>query len=447
MRCPRRPLSSALAGSALLAAVVALAPAALAEEAGGDDRLGRLEDLVRRQSEDMDRLRGEFDAYKRANPEGARFTDDEIRTRVDAYLAASAGATVDVASDAGGGLGIRWGGYAQMIFAAPSDENSHFDLYRLVLKGDAAVTECIALEFEIEFEHGGVSDEVPGEIVIEQAEFSFHLSDAFTPLVGGILIPFGRYNLHHDDPLNDLSVRPFTARYLMPTGYCQPGIGAEGAAPFGCGHTVQYKVALTNGYKDGFDAEKGVRDARPPWDADTNEAKQVTGRVAATWSVPGLSYLETGLSGIWTRFDAHDRNDLTGFGADLLVRRGAFELSAEYLRQDYERRNADDPPDAVRGQSAWYVQGAYHFFPGWFCGANGCLKTDTSLFTLVARYEEQDLDDRVRGASFLDDLRALTVGLNYRLTERTVFRVDYAWFFAATEGDETQLTISFSTFF
>jgi len=233
----------------------------------------------------------------------------------------------------------------------------------------------------------------------------------------------------------------------MPTGFCQPGIGVQGAAPFGAGHAVEYKVALTNGYKDGFDADKGVRNARSPWDEDSNDTKQVWGRVAATWCVPGFSHVETGLSGTWSKFDARDENTLTGFGADLLVRRGAFELSAEYLRQDYERNNADDPPDAVRGQYAWYVQGAYHFFPGWLCGADGCLRNDASLFTLVARYEEQDLDDRVRGATFLDDLRALTVGLNYRLTERTVFRVDHTWFFAASDDDEDRWTLSFATFF
>ena len=37
--------------------------------------------------------------------------------------------------------------------------------------------------------------------------------------------------------------------------------------------------------------------------------------------------------------------------------------------------------------------------------------------------------------------------LNYRLTERTVFRVDHTWFFAEAEGDESRFTISFATFF
>lgn len=444
---PRRPLLVLPLAAALLAAAIVVAPGARAAEADPDDRLGRLEELVRRQAQELDRLRDDLATYRRANAEGSRFTDDELRVRVDSYLAASGGATIAVGRDEPPAGGIRWGGYAQFVFEAPSDANSHFDLHRLILRGEAPVTECIDFDFELEIEHGGVSDEVPGEIVLEQAEFAFHLSDAFTPLVGGILIPFGRYNLHHDDPINDLTARPFTARYLMPTGFCQPGVGVQGAAPFGSGHAVEYKVALTNGYKDGFDADAGVRDARGPWDEDSNDTKQVWGRVAATWCVPGFSHVETGLSGTWSRFDVHDENTLTGFGADLLVRRGAFELSAEYLRQDYERDNADDPPDAVRGQYAWYVQGAYHFFPGWLCCTDGCLKNDTSLFTLVARYEEQDLDDRVRGATFHDDLRALTVGLNYRLTERTVFRVDHTWFFAASEDDEDRWTLSFATFF
>lgn len=410
------------------------------------ERLQRVEELVRRQAEQMSSLRAEFEAYRRTHPDERRLTDDEVRRAVDGYLAAAPSSAFRVDDTPSHGLGIRWGGYAQFVYEAPSDAHSHFDLHRLVLRGDAEITTCIDLDFEIEFEHGGVTDEVPGEIGIEQAEISFHLSDAFTPLVGGILIPFGRYNLHHDDPLNDLTNRPFTATYLMPTGYCQPGIGVRGAGPFGAGHAFEYKVALTNGYKDDFNADEGVRDARPPWDADTNESKQIWGRAAATWCVPGLSVLETGLSGTWSKFDDADRNTLTGVSADVLLRRGPFELSAEYLRQDYER-NANDPPDAVRGQWAYYVQGAYHFLPEWFCDRGGCLVTDTSLFTLVARYERQNLDDRVRGASFLDDLSALTLGLNYRITERQVLRVDHTWFFAERADDEDRWTFSFSAFF
>lgn len=440
----RLALRAVITAVAVSVGIEAMPPA----RAGGleEERLRHLEEMVLRQSEELGRMRHEFDGYRRDNPEGGRPTDDELRTRVDRYLAGSAGATVAVASVTERGRGVRWGGYAQFIYEAPSNANSFFDLHRLVLKGDAAVTECLDLDFEIEFENGGVTDEVPGEVAIEQAELSFHLSDGFTPLIGGILIPFGRYNLHHDDPINDLTERPFTATYLMPTGYCQPGIGAQGAAPFGAGHAFQYKVAVTNGYKDDFNIDEGVRDARPPWDQDNNDAKQVWGRVAATWCVPGLSYLETGLSGTRSKYDDRGRNTLAGYGADFLARLGAFELSGEYLRQDYER-NTDDPPGAVKGQWAWYVEGACHFFPNWCCGGNGCLRTDTSLFTLVVRYEEQDLDTGARGASFLDDLRALTIGLNYRLTERTVFRVDHTSFFAATADDEDRWTFSFSTFF
>ena len=435
---------------ALVVVAVSLGAVARAGPALGagdepDDRVRRLEEALARQAEAMERLRRDFDAYRGHNPDTGRLSEDEIRASVDAYLASGA-PSYPVGGARGGFGGVRWGGYLSWALRAPSNANSFFNLGRLVLKGDADISDHIDFSFEIEFEDGGVTDEVPGEVAIEQAEVAFHVSDAFTPIVGAILIPFGRYNLHHDDPLNDFTERPFTAVTMMPTGYCQPGIGAEGAVPLGGGHTLEYKAALTDGYLDGFNAVEGVRDARPPWDEDNNDGKQLWGRAAVHWATCAFDTLETGVSGTWARYDADDRHDLTGFGFDVLARRGPFELQGEYLGYRYER-GAGDPPGAVDGQWAAYAQLAYHFFPGFWSCRTSAFQTETSLFTLAVRWEMQDLDDQVTGATFEDDLQAWSLGLNYRITERTVFRVDWTSYQPVSGRDEDQWAFSFSTFF
>jgi hypothetical protein len=428
----------------------ALAPPATAEGTE-DERLRRLEEALARQTQETERLRRDFDAYRAANPARARPTDEEVGAQVDAYLARcgeGGGAPVAVptaGSLLGGPSGIRWGGYLHSKLVERTDEASYFDLHRLILTLDASITDRIDFDAEIELEHGGVSDEIEGEVVVEKAEVRFHVTDGLVPKLGWLLVPFGRFNLYHDDPINDLTERPFTARFLVPTGFGQPGVGVEGVVPFGAGHLFSYDVAVTNGYRDAFTADEGVREARQA--TDENDGKQVWGRAAVVWCATSvLDVLETGVSGTWGLYDAEDRNTITGFAADLTLRKGPFEAKAEYVAYDYERDSADDP-DAIRGQEGAYVEAGWHFFPTAWCGYDSAFFTDTSLFTLVARWQWMDLDDRRRGAAFEDDLEAWTLGLNFRVTERTVFRVDHTWYLPETGEDVREWTASFSTYF
>lgn len=411
---------------------------------GTEERIQRLEALLREQAEQVDRLRRDLDAARRDGV-ASRPTAEELQAAVGAYVRAQPdGVLVAPTTHATPG-GLRWGGYFHWRFQDGSEDNSFFDQHRLILQAGADITECIDFDMEVEIEHGGISDEIEGEVVLEKAEVKFHLRDAFVPKVGWLLVPFGRYNLHHDDPLNDLTNRPFTARFLVPTGFGQPGVGVEGSAPFGCEHVFSYDVAVTNGYRDAFTADEGVREARQA--EDENDGKQVWGRVAVTWNTGGvLDYLETGVSGTWGVYDDADENELTGYALDVLLRKGPFEAKAEWVAYDYER-NASDPVDAVRGQSGLWVEGAWHFMPCAMRACRSCLVQDTSLFTLVARWQTMDLDDRVDGATFEDDLEALTVGLNYRITERTVIRVDHTWYDAEDGEDTTEWTLSVSTYF
>jgi outer membrane receptor protein involved in Fe transport len=417
-----------------------------------DARIRRLEEALKAQAAETDRLRSDFNAYRRQNPSVIAPSQDEIASAVSTYLSNSGASRADrseiVERPLGGdsiGHGVRWGGYFHWLYKADSKDPTEFSLLRLVLAADAEITDKIDFSSEIEFENGGISDENAGEVVIEKAEVAFHCCDAFTPKLGWLLVPFGRYNRYHDDPMNDFSERPFTADKLVPTGFGQPGIGVEGAMPFGGGHVFSYDVALTNGYKDAFTADEGVRDARH--EGDENDGKQVWGRAAVRWDARcALDALETGISGTYGIYDLADRNAITGFAADFLLRKGPFEMRCEYVAYHYDR-NAFDPAGSIEGQNALWLEAAWHFMPTSLLCTRNCVTTETSLFTLAVRYEQQDLDDHVRGATFEDDLRAWSVGLNYRVTERTVFRVDHTWFDAETEPDTTRWAMSFSTYF
>jgi hypothetical protein len=400
----------------------------------------RLEEALARQAEELGSLRKEVQRYRAES--APRLTQDEIQGALDTYLAASTPEVRPALASAARGL--RWGGYVSLEYLDDTSGHNQFDLHRLILSAETAIADRIDFAMEIEIEHGGISDELHGEIVLEKAEVAFAVSDALNPKLGWLLVPFARFNQVHDDPINDFTIRPFTARFLVPTGFGQPGIGVFGAAPFGRGHVLSYDVALTNGFRDAFTPDEGVRAARQ--ERDNNSGKQVWARAVAAWDTHCvLDRLETGLSGTYGIYDDRDRNEITGWAVDFLLRKGPLEVKGEYIAYDYERDSAD-PPDAIEHQDGFWLEAAWHFFPGFLCGGCPPFIEDTSLFTLAVRWQRMDLDDHVRGATFEDDLEALSIGLNYRITERSVFRIDHTWFDAEEDDDERQWAASFSTY-
>jgi hypothetical protein len=79
----------------------------------------------------------------------------------------------------------------------------------------------------------------------------------------------------------------------------------------------------------------------------------------------------------------------------------------------------------------YYVQGNYHFMPEWIRKLAPTHFSEASTFTAVVRWEAVDTDtgDKTRLAngqiSNQRELQRLTIGLNFRPIEDTVFKFDY----------------------
>jgi len=103
-----------------------------------------------------------------------------------------------------------------------------------------------------------------------------------------------------------------------------------------------------------------------------------------------------------------------------------------------------------RRQSGWYIEFAYHFFPGSWRGKH-VLFTDESSFTFVVRIEAIDLNHSTSGATFRDDLQRVTIGFNWRPVERNVWKISYAWVDSKDpsvgSGTKNQFVISWATYF
>ncbi len=430
----------------MLITVAALAPSLRA----GDEALAKRLD---RQNEQLKQLQHEV-ARLRAKESTERVA---IESEVEEYLAAS-----DVEDQPrhnrgtiGTGFGnrVRLGGYFSLEFRDDGDgQTMEFDQHRLVPKIQADIAEAITFETEIEIEGGGadVGFLDGNEILVEYAVLVFELIENQLDFSAGlILVPWGRFNLYHDDPLNDLTDRPLVARRIGATAFDQPGVSLSGTATLGGDWFLDFNVALVQGFDDGFSTNGGVRDARQSFRSDNNDNKQVFGRVVIDVPSGWFDLVEFGVSFTYGKHDSSGELANYGFGFDLFVKRGAFELIAEYMNLRIEQP-AGAALSEPRRMDGWYVEIAYHFFPGNWRGRHR-LFTDESTFTFVVRVEGIDLNNNTDGSAFRDDLFQVTIGFNFRPVERNVLKFSYTF----VDSDQTgfdggsadRFLISWATFF
>lgn len=429
----------------LATALVLAAAPALADER--DDRIDRLE----KETVELRRELAEFKAER-----GAPVDVSAIRAAVDDYLA-------HAHADAGPGGVLRpggrvtLGGYFSTQYQssqAAGSEPSFIDL-RLVTKIHADITPKIAFNSEIEFEHGGITDESQGEVAVEQAELSFRASDAFTFKAGTLLIPFGAFNQNHDDPLNELPARPNVAWFIVPSAFSGPGIGAMGAVGVTDDASITYDVALTNGFSSDVSPDEGLRTARGLVSADDNHDKTVFGRVGFVPTVSFLDALNVGVSGAFGKIGP-ESDPLRGFGFDATAKSGPWEFKGEFDQFGIDVPSGSPPPiDAAgnlgptRGLHGWYAQLLHRWTEPWV-RALPFAEKDASV-ALVLRRDSADLNDRVHGASPEDDERAWTIGVTYRPTPATAIKVSYRFASSGAQGslgsDRDVFAVEFAIYF
>lgn len=415
-----------------------------------DDRVRRLEDRVKE-------LEARVNTEKRKSDNDAddkgSLTEKITGNNPDTLLTRNR-PVYGLGSD---GLKFGLGGYFSTTYREEIKDRripSAFDQHRFVLLINFDIADKVKFNSETEIEGGGA--DVPfltgQEILVEFAELSFEFHEAAVAKAGLILIPFGRYNLVHDDPLHDLFDRPFVARRIVPSAFDQPGFGLSGnlrTREFGLG----YDFAITQGFRDNFSANSGSRDARQSFRADENSNKALWGRVALRPDLYELGVaedtsLEVGMSLNTQTLGAADHR-LTGWGADASFRwnsGGKFGIDAEgeYAGIDIRR----DPTTGITGLWGYYGQMTLRFRP-WEDGAAGGWLRDSGYIGLVARYEENDLDERLVGAALRDDRQAWTVGVAFRPFFKTVIRAE--WKFINSSGvaqeEADRFVLSLSTYF
>lgn len=344
------------------------------------------------------------------------------------------------------GRNVYVGGYMDMEYIDDEDSNARFRQHRLIPFIYADVSDRVKFATEIEFEDGGPdNNQGDGEVKVEFATIDYLINEKINFRTGILLSPLGKFNLVHDSPLRDLINRPLVDTFIIPTTLSEAGAGFYGTFYPTEMSKLDYEFYLVNGFAGitsagvaNITTARGVRGARGSQRSDINDNPAFVGRLAFS---PWIG-LETGFSAHVGDYDATGEQWLAIYALDLTYQKGPFELLFEGAFGDLERNDFAKSlglPDQMWG---YYVQGNYHFLPQFLKDRLPNFFTEESTFTLSVRWDQMDI-----GGSSTD---RLTVGLNFRPTEDTVFKLAHEWNFEDRRLNNTpnnEIQASVATYF
>lgn len=338
------------------------------------------------------------------------------------------------------------GGYMDMEYIDDQDSNARFRQHRLIPFIYSDISDRVKLATEIEFEDGGPqNNRADGEMKIEFATIDYLLNEKANFRTGILLSPLGKLNLVHDSPIQDLVNRPLVDSNIIPTTLSEAGAGFYGSFYPGELSKLDYEIYVVNGFEGiaanrtvRFNRTSGLRGGRGSEKTDVNDDPAMVGRLAFS---PFLG-LETGFSTHLGDYDATGKNFLAIYAWDTTFQKGPLELLFEAAYADIHRNAFAKSLDVPGDLWGYYVQANYHFMPEFLKKGLPAFFTDDSKFTLALRWDQMNLDG--------SDSDRFTLGLNFRPTEDTVFKLAHEWNFEGGNLGQTgnnELQVSAATYF
>ena len=289
---------------------------------------------------------------------------------------------------------VKIGGYGSLRFESNSLHNleNTFTFRRFVLTTEAKIAPRLHFNLELEFERfrklelerstgpagsgllvkqavGGTNN---SEISLEQAWLQYDLTKWVSLRGGAVLVPLGRFNLHHDDNLWNLPRRSLVDRGVpvLPStaAWDELGVGLVGKTPVGESGLLDYQFYVVNGVsldtevehaiqslentRGKLEAEVALSPSTGTFANDSKGAKSLTGRLAFS-PAPGH---ELAGSFYWGRYTPQFLKDeqVWSLGLDGLTHLGPIELEGEYIFTRFEgiRTVAGSFAQVARNQAA-----------------------------------------------------------------------------------------------
>lgn len=337
----------------------------------------------------------------------------------------------------------RFGGYGELNYISRKSNGNGaggtvFDPNRIVLYVESPLSDWITFNAELEWEHGGVRDELKpdntltGETSVEQAFLDFRLNRPVSIKAGVMLVPLGAINLNHEPTNVNSGERPQLDQILIPSTWSEMGAGIHGDL----GGQASYQLYVMNGL-DGsrFSAENGIREGRQNLNEDNNNGKALTGRL----ELRPMTGLNTNLS-FYTGNSGKDTTAYTTIAAfDGTYSLGDFDLAGEYVFIYQDDPAALGVRDIGHRMSGYWVEGGCHVMPHrWKKGK--LANSDAILFARWSEFNTQQggVVDPAR-ISGRYDRNYTTVGIHFKPVTTVSIKLDYQFYGDHRRAAETPL--------
>jgi hypothetical protein len=324
--------------------------------------------------------------------------------------------------------GLSIGGYGEFLYEGKAStlqdgtrvgSEKKADALRMVLYTGYKFSDRIVFNSEIEFEHGGYSDEHPeGEAIAEFYYLDFLLAKAFNVRAGQMLVPMGFINELHEPPAFLGARRPQVERILIPSTWHENGVGFHGELPW----NLSYRVYLMNGLQGGRFNASGIADGRQDGNKANAQSLAVTGRLDWT-PQPGLLLGGSFYTGNSNQTGVGEAITTTLWDAHAEYRARGFQIRGLYTRGTNSEAGvaALAPSDPARevGTKQWggYVEAGYDLLRG----------AKQALIPYV-RYERLDAQQSVAMGVVKDEGQErtlLTMGLAFKPIPQVAAKADW----------------------
>ena len=384
--------------------VISLIVLSLTPASGYSDQFADLNTRIRameeRHQREINDLRTQIKALEQRGKQESHITqgEDERIVNLEEEIEIIQEEQVSIINEINDRIDIDF--YATLEYENFEKTDSVIDARNIEFLIKAQLTDRLRAGAEIEFERtaktSGSSNRT-GEVEVEQGWIEYVVDETFIPRFGVILVPFGKFNRDHFDPLRDLTDRPIVMRRVIPVTWAEAGVGFTGSLELGSGEgdsvfsnfAFNYAAYFVNGLTDEI-KDTSLRDARGGFGNDNNDDKGLVGRLGF---VP-VDNLEIGFSFYTGDYDDRDNDTINGFDVDVEYEWDDFQFLGEYARFDLDSGVGADGmtpiPDFFQG---FYLQTNYHFWPNFLNTTFFGRGFPNPLLTASLRYGMVRIDD------------------------------------------------------
>ncbi|MFD1294150.1 hypothetical protein ACFQ5N_09915 [Lutibacter holmesii] len=327
--------------------------------------------------------------------------------------------------------GITLGGYGQIDYNEPDGSApGKLDVHRLVLLFAYKFNDRVSFLTEIELEH-------VKEVYVEQAFVKYKVAESVNVLAGLMLVPMGIINEFHEPTTYHGVERPNVDKYIVPTTWRELGIGVSGNINSA---SLKYQAYIFNGfisYIDGAGVLRGSDGLRKGRQKGA-ESLITSANFSTKLDYYGIRGLRVGLAGYFGKTQTEDTSieestvGVSMIGLDARYVYKNLELRGQYIYTDLsdtDAYNMFSGKDLGSQMTGVYGEVAYNF----------PLKGVQQL-TPFLRYEKYNTHaatagDLVQNKAY--DRDDVTFGLDYKVANGVVFKVDYQLFSNAVVDSDT----------